>query len=190
MSGRLDAIESNLIELISKVDSYASSIYHVQDVARNLQANPGPSSLSTGDTAFMIMSTAIVLMMTIPGLGLYYAGMVSVKNVLACVMQSFSITCLVTFLFMCCGYSLSFCPPLVTGKSSEFIGDGSRLWYWGLGADSANQLATTIPESVYATYQLTFAIITAALIMGSFADRIKFSSMLVYISKPLNSWLI
>lgn len=182
MSGRLDAIESNLIELLSKVNSFSSSVYHVQEAAsRNLQTTSlyfGP--LNTGDTAFMIISTAIVLMMTIPGLGLYYAGMVSVKNVLACVMQSFSITCLVTFLFMCCGYSLAFCPPINQG-SSEFIGNGSRLWYWGLGADSASQLATTIPESVYATYQLTFAIITAALIMGSFADRIKFSSMLIFI---------
>ena len=180
MSGRLEAIESNLIELFSKVDSFASSVY-VQEASRNLQTTTLYfGSLSTGDTSFMIMSTAIVLMMTIPGLGLYYAGMVSVKNVLACVMQSFSITCLVTFLWMCCGYSLAFGPPINTG-SSEFIGNGSRLWYWGLGADSAHQLGPTIPEGVYATFQLTFAIITAALIMGSFADRIKFSSMLLFI---------
>lgn len=133
-------------------------------------------------------------MMTVPALGLYYSGMVAVKNVLATVMQSFSITCLVTVLYMMCGYSLAFGPTGVvyydhdTGAaqsvrhSGYFIGDGSRLWYFGLNQWSAHSLAASIPEAVYATYQLTFAIITAALICGSFADRMKFTSMLIFIA--------
>jgi Amt family ammonium transporter len=187
MSDRLDAIEENLLALMQKVASFSASEYHKD--SRNLQYTTigNGYSLSSGDTGFMTICTALVLMMTIPGLGLYYSGMVSVKNVLATVMQSFAITCLITCLFMLCGYSLAFGPP---GKGSApldyqqhsplYIGDGSRLWYWGLGSDSAHMNAASIPESVFATYQLTFAIITCALICGSFADRMKFSSMLVF----------
>jgi Amt family ammonium transporter len=142
---------------------------------------------SSGDTGFVILCSAIVLMMTIPGLGLYYGGMVKVKNVLSTVMQAFSIVCLITFLYMCLGYSLAFGPINnpgylngASGHSSLFYGDASRFWFWGMNPASYNQLAPTIPESVYALYQLTFAIITCALICGSFADRMKYGSMLVF----------
>jgi Amt family ammonium transporter len=144
---------------------------------------------NAGDTAFMIICCALVLFMTIPGLGLYYGGMVSVKNVLATVMQAFSIVALITMMFMFFGYSLAFGPAnppdyLVgdPGHSSLFYGDASRFWYWGMNVNSVNFLAITIPESVYAVYQLTFAIITCALICGSFADRMKYSSMLVFMA--------
>lgn len=177
---RVEALEDNLLALMQKVAAYTDS-----PASRRLVEVLPSTGVSSGDTAFMMNCTAIVLMMTVPALGLYYSGMVNVKNVLATCMQSFAITCLVTFLWMCLGYSLAFGPPGAPGElrhSSLFIGDSSRFWYWGIGANSVHQLAPTIPESVFATYQLTFAIITAALICGAFADRIKFSSLLVFIT--------
>jgi Amt family ammonium transporter len=134
--------------------------------------------ISSGDTAWMLTSTALVLMMTIPGLALFYAGMVRKKNVLATLMQSFSITCLVTVLWVIVGYSLAFMP------GGSFIGSMDRLFLNGMlfqkeaGKLTVSHLATTIPESVYMMFQMTFAIITPALICGGFADRMKFSAML------------
>jgi ammonium transporter, Amt family len=128
--------------------------------------------LDTGDTAWMLTATALVLLMTIPGLALFYGGMVRKMNVLATVMQSFAITCLVTVLWMVAGYSLAFT------EGTPFIGGLSRALLGGMELDSVNALAKTIPESVYMTYQMTFAIITPALICGAFADRMKFSAML------------
>jgi len=134
-------------------------------------ADPAPK-IDSGDTAWMLTSTALVLMMTIPGLALFYAGMVRKKNVLATMMQSFAITCLVTILWLVLGYSLAF----TTG--STILGGTSRIFMAGLGIDSISDLAKTIPESVYMCFQLTFAIITPALIAGAFAERMKFSAML------------
>jgi Amt family ammonium transporter len=131
--------------------------------------------LDTGDTAWMLTSTALVLMMTVPGLALFYGGMVRKMNVLATVMQSFAVTCLVTVLWMVIGYSLAFT------SGSPFIGGTSRFLLIGMTLDSVNDLAKTIPESVYMTFQMTFAIITPALICGAFADRMKFSALLWFI---------
>jgi Amt family ammonium transporter len=128
--------------------------------------------IDSGDTAWMLTSTALVLMMTIPGLALFYGGMVRKKNVLATVMQSFAITCLVTVLWMVVGYSLAF----TTG--STVLGGLSRVFMSGLTVDSVHDLAKTIPETVYMMFQLTFAIITPALITGAFAERMKFSAMM------------
>ncbi|HEU5016571.1 MAG TPA: ammonium transporter, partial [Pseudolabrys sp.] len=125
--------------------------------------------LNSGDTAWMLTSTALVLMMTIPGLALFYGGMVRKKNVLATVMQSFAITCLVTVLWMVVGYSWAFT------QGSGFLGGGARFLLMGMGVNSLNG---TIPESVFMTFQMTFAIITPALICGAFADRMKFSAMM------------
>jgi len=132
--------------------------------------------LDSGDTAWMLTSTALVLMMTIPGLALFYGGMVRKMNVLATVMQSFAITCLVTVLWMIIGYSLAFT------EGAPFIGGLSRVMLNGMGLDAINPLAKTIPESVYMTYQMTFAIITPALICGAFADRMKFSAMMWFMT--------
>ena len=132
--------------------------------------------LDSGDTAWMLTSTALVLMMTIPGLALFYGGMVRKMNVLATVMQSFAITCLVTVLWMIIGYSLAFT------EGTPFIGGLSRLMLNGMALDAINPLAKTIPESVYMTYQMTFAIITPALICGAFADRMKFSAMMWFMT--------
>jgi ammonium transporter, Amt family len=128
--------------------------------------------LDSGDTAWMLTSTALVLMMTIPGLALFYGGMVRKKNVLATVVQSFAITCLVSVLWLILGYSLAFTP------GSTVLGGTSRIFMTGLGIDSVSDLAKTIPESVYMCFQLTFAVITPALIAGAFAERMKFSAML------------
>ena len=137
--------------------------------------------ISAGDTAWMLTSTALVLMMSIPGLALFYGGMVRKKNVLATLMQTFSIVCMVTLLWWLVGYSWAFTP------GGRFIGGFSRALFNGMtfAHDPVNQLsvshlALTIPETVYAMFQLTFAAITPALICGAFADRMKFSAMLVF----------
>ena len=150
------------------------------DAAPAAEAAAAVPKIDTGDTAWMLTSTALVLLMTIPGLALFYGGMVRKMNVLATVMQSFAITCLVTVLWMIVGYSLAF-----TGEG-PYIGSFSRVMLNGLAIDSISDLAKTIPESVYMTYQMTFAIITPALICGSFADRMKFSAMLWF----MGLWLI
>src|SRR5580658_7593662 len=138
--------------------------------------------INSGDTAWMLTSTALVLMMTIPGLALFYGGMVRKKNVLATLMQTFAITCVVTLLWWLIGYSWAFTP------GSRFLGGASRAFFNGMAfMHDANQvsvshLALTIPETVYAMFQLTFAVITPALIAGAFADRMKFSAMLVFMA--------
>ena len=135
------------------------------------QADTTPP-FNSGDTAWMLSSTALVLLMTVPGLALFYAGMVRKKNVLATAAQSFAITALVSVLWMFIGYSLTFT------SGNAFMGGLSRFFLNGMGLDSANGLAPTIPESVYMTFQMTFAIITPALIVGAFAERMKFSALL------------
>ena len=138
--------------------------------------------ISSGDTAWMLTSVALVLMMTIPGLALFYGGMVRKKNVLATLMQSFAITAVVTILWWVIGYSWAFTP------GSAWLGGSTRALMNGMtfmkdaGKLSVSHLASTIPETVYAMFQLTFAIITPALIAGAFADRMKFSAMLIFMS--------
>jgi Amt family ammonium transporter len=146
--------------------------------------------LDTGDTAWMLVSTALVLMMTIPGLALFYGGMVRRKNVLATVMQSFAVTCLVTILWMVLTYSLAFTP------GSTLIGGLSRVFLAGMALDSVQDLAKTIPESVFMCFQMTFAIITPALIAGAFAERMKFSAMMwfmglwaIVVYAPIAHWV-
>ena len=151
---------------------------------------------NSGDTAWMLTSVALVLMMTIPGLGLFYGGMVRKKNVGDTVMTSFAITCLITVLFACVTYSLAF-----TGGTA-FIGGFSRVFLRDIVSDisknigNPNPLAPTIPETVYMCFQMTFAIITPALIAGSFAERMKFSAMLwfiglwaVFVYAPIAHWV-
>jgi len=139
-------------------------------------------TISAGDTAWMLTSTALVLFMTIPGLALFYGGMVRKKNVLATLMQSFTICALVTVLWTVVGYSLAF-----TG-GTPYLGGFGRVMMEGLSyLKDANKLtvhplATTIPESVFMMFQMTFAIITPALIAGAFAERMKFSAMIVFMA--------
>jgi Amt family ammonium transporter len=141
--------------------------------------------LNSGDTAWMITSSALVLMMTIPGLGLFYAGMVRKKNVLATLAQSFGATCVITVLWMIIGYSIAFTANPNAGTNA-FIGGFSYLFLVPMGLNTVSSLAGTIPESVYMFFQMTFAIITPALIAGALADRMKFSAFLWF----MGLWLI
>jgi Amt family ammonium transporter len=137
------------------------------------------SDINSGDTAWMLTSTALVLMMTIPGLALFYGGMVRKKNILATLAQSFVITCLVTVLWWVVGYSIAFTPG-----STAYLGGFGHAFFGGVVYMhdamklSVSHLGVTIPETVYAMFQLTFAIITPALICGSFAERMKFSALI------------
>ena len=153
-------------------------------------------SPNSGDTAWMLTSMALVLMMTIPGLGLFYGGMVRKKNVGDTIMTSFAITCLISLLWLVCTYSLAFT------AGSPFIGGLDRLFLQGIVRDIAkgmgnpSPLAATIPETVYICFQLTFAIITPALIAGAFAERMKFSAMLwfvglwaIFVYSPVAHWV-
>jgi ammonium transporter, Amt family len=152
---------------------------------------------SGGDTAWMLTSVALVLMMTIPGLGLFYGGMVRKKNVGDTVMTSFAVTCLITVLYAIVTYSLSFTggTPFVGGLSRAFLqGMLSDINNGGIG--NPNSLAPPIPETVYMCFQMTFAIITPALIAGAFAERMKFSAMLwfmglwaIFVYSPVAHWL-
>ncbi|CAH2604819.1 Ammonium transporter [Rhodovastum atsumiense] len=156
--------------------------------------------IEPGDVAWMLLCTALVMLMTIPGLALFYAGMVRKKNVLATMMQSFSLCAVGTVLWMVAGYSLAF------GTGDAWIGDTSRLMLHGiaetwdkpftLGAGTEYAVPTTIPESVFLLFQMAFAIITPAVVTGAFADRMKFSAMLVFLSlwsllvyAPLAHWV-
>ena len=151
---------------------------------------------NSGDTAWMLTSVALVLLMTIPGLGLFYGGMVRKKNVGDTVMTSFAITCLVSILWLVFTYSLAF------RAGTPFIGGLDRAFLQGIVSDIAkgignpNPLAPTIPETVYICFQLTFAIITPALIAGAFAERMKFSAMLwfiglwtIFVYAPVAHWV-
>ncbi|MDH4570445.1 ammonium transporter [Pseudomonas sp. BN414] len=138
--------------------------------------------LNSGDTAWMIVATALVLFMTIPGLALFYGGMVRSKNVLSVMMQCFAITGLISILWVVYGYSLAFD---TTGMEqgvinfNSFVGGLSKAFLSGLNTSS---LVYAIPESVFITFQMTFAIITPALIVGAFAERMKFSAMLIFMA--------
>ncbi len=127
--------------------------------------------LDTGDTAWVMTSTALVLFMTLPGLSLFYAGLVRSRNVLSVLMQCFTIACLVSLLWLLVGYSLAF------GEGNFFVGGLGKALFAGIGEDA---MSGTIPESAFAMFQLTFAIITPALIVGGFAERMRFSAVLLF----------
>ena len=147
-------------------------------------------ALDSGDTAWMMTATALVLFMTIPGLSLFYAGMVRAKNVLSVMMQCFAITGLMTVLWMIYGYSLAFEDG---GGINGFVGGLGKIFLSGVTVDA---LSGTIPETVFMTFQMTFAIITPALIVGAFAERMKFSAMLwfmglwlTFVYAPICHWV-
>ena len=131
--------------------------------------------INGADTAWVLTSTALVLFMTIPGLSLFYAGLVRVKNVLSVLMQCFALTCLMSVVWFVAGYTIAFGSDGV--EQGMWIGDFGNLFFAGISIDSVNG---TIPASLFAIFQMTFAIITPALIVGAFAERMKFSAMLVF----------
>src|SRR5712691_11610837 len=210
-AGLLALVLGMLLGLFLSVSVYAPTSY-AEEAAAAPAADAGPPACAgnpdpkkavlkdctpnSGDTAWMLTSMALVLMMTIPGLGLFYGGMVRKKNVGDTVMTSFAITCLISILWLICTYSLAF------REGTPFIGGLDRAFLQGIVSDIAkgignpNPLAPTIPETVYLCFQLTFAIITPALIAGAFAERMKFSSMLwfiglwaVFVYAPVAHWV-
>ncbi len=167
-------------------------------------ADDAAPKIDSGDTAWMLTSTALVLLMTVPGLALFYAGMVRKKNVLATMMQSFIITCIVTVVWMVGGYSIAFTAG--TGSTAPYFGDFSRVLLNGIGehwndpfvlaAGTDVAVTNTIPETVFMMFQMTFAIITPALIAGAFADRLKFSALCafmvlwsLFVYAPIAHWV-
>ena len=138
------------------------------------------SKLDSGDTAWMLVSVALVLFMTIPGLALFYGGLVRSKNVLSVLMQCFAVTALITILWVFFGYSLAFDTTGMVAETTNlnsFVGGFSKAFLKGIGSET---LSGSIPEIVFVMFQLTFAIITPALIAGAFAERMKFSAMLLF----------
>lgn len=133
-------------------------------------------ALDSGDTAWLLTSTALVLFMTIPGLALFYGGLVRTKNVLSILVQCFALTALITLIWVVIGYSLAFDANPSAGIN-KYVGGLSKMFLMGVGIDN---LSGTIPETVFITFQLTFAIITPALIIGAFAERMKFSAVLLF----------
>ena len=147
-------------------------------LAGSAMAHAGDAPVAdAGHTAWILTSTALVLLMTIPGLSLFYAGLVRNKNVLSVLMQCFALTCLMSILWLVLGYSLAF------SEGSGFIGGFSKVLFAGMGQDS---LQGSIPESAFALFQMTFAIITPALIIGGFAERMRFSAVLLFSS----AWML
>ena len=147
----------------------------------------GEAVINGANTAWILTSTALVLFMTIPGLSLFYAGLVRSKNVLSVLMQCFAITCMVSILWLIYGYSLAF------GDGNAWIGGLGKAFFAGIGKES---LSGDIPETVFAMFQLTFAIITPALIVGGFAERMRFSAMLLFsaiwltlVYAPVTHWV-
>jgi len=156
-----------MIKLISKI-----SLFLLILLQSNLAFAQAKPVLNSGDASWMLTSTALVLLMTIPGLALFYGGLVGKKNVVSTISQSFMITCVVTLMWFICGYSLTF------GEGNLFIGDFSKTFLKGVEVAG---LTMTIPESVFVVYQLTFAIITVALICGSIVERINFGALFVFV---------
>lgn len=170
-----DSVQSQAVESVeASPESSAAMPSPVEGVEKAEPAAPA-ITLDHGDTAWMLVATALVLLMTIPGLALFYGGMVRKKNVLATVMQSFAITCVVSVLWIVAGYSIAFTP------GNAFAGGLSKAFLSGVGVADLWP-GYTIPEVVFCLFQMTFAIITPALIAGAFAERMKFSALLLFVS--------
>ncbi len=138
---------------------------------------PAFADINNGDTAWVLTSTALVLLMTLPGLALFYAGLVNSKNVVSVLMQHFALACMVSVIWVILGYSLAF------SEGNKWIGGFSNIF---MNAIDVNSPSGSIPEGLFATFQMTFAIITPALMIGAFVERIKFSAMLIFLSM----WLL
>jgi len=181
-TGRAAALAAIALTALSTAAAFAQT---AAPAATTTTAAPAPTPvLDSGNTAWMLTSTALVLMMTIPGLALFYGGMVRKKNVLATIMQSFAITCLVTVLWFMFGYSLAFSDG---GGMNAYLGGFSKFFHHGITVSTLwAPGVSNIPEFVFSMFQMTFAIITPALIAGAFAERLKFSALLIF----MGLWLV
>ncbi len=163
-------------EPVAAVEMVVEEVPAAEAVATEEAAVEEEVTLDTGDTAWMIVATVLVVLMAIPGLALFYGGLVRAKNMLSVLMQVFVTFSLISVLWVIYGYSLAFTDG---GGLNGYIGGLSKAFLAGVGADS---LSGTIPEFIFITFQLTFAAITPALIVGAFAERIKFSALLVFVA--------
>ena len=181
-TGRAAALAAFALTALGTAAAFAQT---VAPAAATTTPAPAPTPvLDSGNTAWMLTSTALVLMMTIPGLALFYGGMVRKKNVLATIMQSFAITCLVTVLWFMFGYSLAFSDG---GGMNAYLGGFSKFFHHGITVSTLwAPGVSNIPEFVFSMFQMTFAIITPALIAGAFAERMKFSALLIF----MGLWLV
>ena len=179
--------KSKSTQLVRTARLLALSLVTLVTVTFPARAQADAPSLDSGDTAWMLTATALVLMMTIPGVMLFYGGVVRKKNVLATMVQSFAVCCLASVLWMIAGYSFAF------AEGNAVIGGFDRMFLSGMGLD---QLSGTVPESVFMMFQMTFAIITPALITGAWVSRIKFSAVLwftgawaIIVYAPIAHWV-
>ena len=161
--------QADLANAINALRAEMSS-QHAQHLGANRRQD---DLLSGGDTAFILICTCLVLMMTLPGLALFYGGLSQATNVLGTVMQSFAVTCLVTVLWLAFGYTIAFGAG---DDANDFIGGVAKLWLTDVEKPFGN-----IPESLFVTFQCTFAVITAAIITGSTAERMRFGPLLVFL---------
>ena len=178
------------MKVLSRVVVFATALAATPAFAEMVVASAEPSKIDTGDTAWMIAATGLVLMMTIPGLALFYAGMVRKKNVLATMAQSVAAVGIVSILWVVLGYTLAF------SGDAPALGNLERAFLRGIGMDTVSPLAKTIPESLFMMYQMTFAIITVALVAGAVADRMRFSAFVLFsilwlfvVYVPLAHWV-
>ncbi len=170
---------SGVSSLMLTYDVFADQ-HEAAEQAADGDAAEAESAIDSGDTAWMLTSTALVLFMTIPGLALFYGGLVRVQNVLSVLMQCFALTGIITVVWIVCGYSLAFnTAGMEAGKITfnSFVGGLGTIFLKGVSLKSESG---TIPETVFVVFQMTFAIITPALIVGAFAERMKFSAMLIF----------
>ncbi len=165
----IEELNDLVIQLLRKVELLEKAV----------ENNRKLGAINEGDSAWMLSATGLVILMTIPGLALYYSGMVRIYNVLSTVMQSFTITCVITMLWLAVGYSLAFAPADELQHSSSVIGNTSRMWLIGINSNTIHALAPTIPEFGFCVFELAFAIITPALICGAFAYRMKYFAMVL-----------
>jgi ammonium transporter, Amt family len=173
-----------------RVVAYGAAIIAAICAASPAWAQAAPTKIDAADTAWMISATGLVLMMTIPGLALFYCGMVRKKNVLATMAQSLVCVMLCSLIWFAVGYSLSF------AGDGPWLGTLDRLFLRGVGMDTTSSLAPTIPEVLFMIYQMTFAVITVALVAGSVADRMRFSAFvwfaagwLIFVYVPIAHWV-
>jgi ammonium transporter, Amt family len=183
----------------SEVSILLDAIAHLKVQIDQLRQERHLSSfnpIDSGDTAWILVATILVFSMTIPGIMLYYSGMVKLSNSLSTAMQGYALMGLITFLWLCFGYSLAFGPANHRELNAVMIGDTSRFWLHGILKDGqVHQIAPTIPESLFCLYQFSFAVITPTLICGAFADRMKFSMVLaslglwhLFVYCPIAHW--
>mmetsp|Transcript_18716 Transcript_18716/g.34942 ORF Transcript_18716/g.34942 Transcript_18716/m.34942 type:complete len:421 (-) Transcript_18716:28-1290(-) len=180
MEDTVNELLKELEDLQVQYSSLLQSQANVDSMSRELHSVP----FNSGDTGFMMSCSALVMLMTLPGISLFYSGAVNIKHIMATFIQTMSVSAVITVLWMLCGYSLAFSPSTSSSQEegTRIYGDFNQGWLVDLDLNSVHQLAPTIPETAFCMFQLTNAIIACALIIGGFACRTKFLSVLICIS--------